>query len=205
MKYDTVIAFLRSGPFRINPPQKEGIEASLSPSPSAQAAKAIGGGGRRSDTGITLETEQAFDHLAKQLEAARQAEASEGVLPKSAVSAPLPAAPPGDPYLTRLVKLIPSEVLALYLSFKEVAASWLGIWAMICLVLVFIVRTVGTRQAGKQVQWGAVVIALVSFILWIYATGGYFLQIHLPASVPGIVSVAIGLWTFVLSYVYRGE
>ena len=116
---------------------------------------------------------------------------------------PLPSSP--DQYLARLVKLVPSEVVALYLAFKEVAATWLGIWATICLVLVVFVRAFGTNQQGKGIQWGAVVVAAVSYILWVYATGGYILQFHLPESAPGIISVAIGVWTFLIPYFYQGD
>lgn len=112
---------------------------------------------------------------------------------------------PGDQYLSRLVKLVPAEAVTLYLTFKEIAATWLGIWALVCLLVVVAVRTLGNRQSGKPIQIGAVVIATVSFVLWVYATGGYFLQIQPPASMPGIVSAGIGVWTFVVPYFYRGD
>jgi hypothetical protein len=51
-----------------------------------------------------------------------------------------------------LVKLIPAEVVALYLTFKEVASSWLSIWAWICLALVVLVRCFGTYNNAKSVQ-----------------------------------------------------
>jgi len=54
-------------------------------------------------------------------------------------------------------------------------------------------------------QIGAVLIATISFILWVYATHGYFPYLKLPASVPGLVSVLIGAWTFLLPYFYKGE
>lgn len=111
----------------------------------------------------------------------------------------------GDPYLSRLVKLVPAEVVALYLTFKEIASSWLGIWAMICLLLVVLVRTLGTRKTGNPIQILAVVIASISFVLWVYATDGYFLQIKLPPNVPGLVSVSIGVWTFVVPFLYKGD
>jgi hypothetical protein len=112
---------------------------------------------------------------------------------------------PGDPYLARLVLLVPSEVLALYLTFKETASSFLGTWAAICLALVIFVRTVGTHKAGKSIQLGSVLIATISFVLWIYATGGYLLSWKLPSNYPGVISIAIGVWTFVIPYWYKGD
>lgn len=111
----------------------------------------------------------------------------------------------GDLYLSRLVKLVPSEVVALYLTFKDTAVSWLGVWATICLGLVVLTRTLGSHEAGKRVQVGAVLVSMVSFTLWVYATDGYFLSVELPESPPGLISVAIGVWTFLIPLFYKGD
>lgn len=110
----------------------------------------------------------------------------------------------GTAYLTRLVTLIPSEVVALYLTFKEVASEFVGIWALICLGLVFVVRCAGARDKNGRVQIYGVGIACLSFVLWVYATGGSFPNLP-PPSTKGVVSVAIGVWTFLIPYLYRGE
>ena len=124
-------------------------------------------------------------------------------------TAPPPSAPGasngGNAYLARLVKLIPAEVVALYLTFKAAAATFLGIWSLICLGLVLLVRLLATKEDNKSPQLTAVVIAAVSFILWIYATGGYFLNFVVPAGKEGIVSVAIGVWTFIIPLFYKGD
>jgi hypothetical protein len=110
-----------------------------------------------------------------------------------------------DYYFQRLAKLVPTEVLALYLSFKEIANTWLGIWALICLALVIFVRTLGTMQSGKHVQVPSVLVASISFMLWVYATGGHILGLELPKQIPGIISVSVGVWTFVVPYLYKGD
>jgi hypothetical protein len=97
------------------------------------------------------------------------------------------------------------EVVALYLTFKETAATWLGVWSTICLGLVVLTRTLGTHEAGKRVQVGAVLVSMVSFTLWVYGTDGYLLSVELPASPPGIISVAIGVWTFLVPLFYKGD
>jgi len=109
-----------------------------------------------------------------------------------------------DEYLTRLIKLIPAEVLTLYLTFKESLTGFVGIWAVVCLGLVVFVRTIGTRQEGKPTQKPAVIIAAVSFILWIYATGGYFILKEFQPNA-GVISATIGVWTFVIPYFYNPE
>ena len=109
-----------------------------------------------------------------------------------------------DPWLTRLVKLVPSEVIAVYLAGAELAKTWLGIWAVICLGLVLVARTFGTKEPDKPVQWVGVVVAFVSFIIWVYATGGHFLDWKLPEN-RGIASIAVLLWTFLVPYFYKGD
>jgi hypothetical protein len=112
-----------------------------------------------------------------------------------------------DPYFARLVKLVPAEVLALFVTFKQAAVSFLGTWSLICLVLVVIVRTIGNKQAGKPIQWIAVAVATISFGLWVYATGGHLGALKLPnkPEAEAAVSIAIGVWTFVVPYFYKGD
>ncbi|MGO9116054.1 MAG: hypothetical protein ACLQPD_00390 [Desulfomonilaceae bacterium] len=110
----------------------------------------------------------------------------------------------GDVYFTRLVKLIPSEIVGLYLTFRETAASFLGIWAAICLILLLFIRTIGNSHKLESIQILAVSISSVSFILWVYAMGGDFLGIKFP-DIPGAIPVSIGVWTFVVPYIYKGD
>jgi hypothetical protein len=69
---------------------------------------------------------------------------------------------------------------------------------------VILVRTLGTRRDGQKIQWLVVLISSISFALWVYATGGNFLNIALP-STPGIISTAVGVWTFLIPYFYKGD
>jgi hypothetical protein len=121
------------------------------------------------------------------------------------------AAPPptsGDPYLTRLVKLVPAEVVTLYITFKTMAAGssmHLGGWVVVCFVLVVLARTIGTREPGRKIQWTAAFVAAVSFVLWVYSTGGYFPRLSLRPGDEPIVSIVIGVWTFVVPWFYKGD
>jgi len=131
-----------------------------------------------------------------------------------------------DPYLARLVKLVPAEVLAIYAAFKAyfVAAKgdaeltgWesLGTWGWICFFLVIGSRMWGTSQpetaeANPQpVQKAAVVIAAFSFVLWIYANNGGLLWADhwlkfLRSGEGKYGSIAIALWTFIIPWFYKG-
>jgi len=87
-----------------------------------------------------------------------------------------------DPWLTRLTKLIPAEVVGVYLTGKLIATEnhALPVWAALCLVLVIVVRAALTRDpmrgfSAKSIQWSAVAVSAVSFVIWVYAMGD-----HLP-------------------------
>ena len=106
-------------------------------------------------------------------------------------------------WMDRLIRLVPAEVVAVYLAGRGYATNWLGIWATVCLVLVFIVRIWGTNEPVKGVQWPAVGVAAVSFVIWVYAMGGNFLNLTLPD--PGIASAAVLVWTVVVPIFYKGD
>jgi hypothetical protein len=108
-------------------------------------------------------------------------------------------------YTDKLIKLIPAEVLSLYLAGKGflTTSQGIGIWALICLVLVIVVRMWGTKDTGTPVQWAAVVIAAISFVIWVYAVGDLFFNLKLPD--PGIASVAVLAWTFIVPRFYKGD
>ncbi len=106
-------------------------------------------------------------------------------------------------WMERLVKLIPSEVVAVYVAGKGYAISWLGIWSVVCLLLLLIVRIWGTNDPSKGVQWVTVGVSAVSFVIWVYAMGGQFLNIVLPD--PGIASAAVLVWTVLVPIIYKGD
>lgn len=112
---------------------------------------------------------------------------------------------PGDPFLTRLVKLIPAEVLAIYLAGIELSSNFPGIWSFVCLLLVVISRIWGTKENGMEIQWLAVFVSSVSFIIWVYAMGNYFFDWRLPDSNAAIASLAVLVWTFVVPHFYKGN
>ncbi len=108
-------------------------------------------------------------------------------------------------YMENLIKLIPAEVISLYLTgkgFFPPSQKGLWIWSLICLVLVIIVRIWGTREADKPVQWAAVVIPAISFVIWVYAVGGQFIKFDLPMPV---IPLAVLVWTFVVPKFYKGD
>jgi len=111
----------------------------------------------------------------------------------------------GDPWLARIVKLVPSEVIAVYLAGASAAKTWLGNWAFVCLILVVIARALGTKEGKQPVQWLGVIVSFISFIIWIYATGGFIFTWKLPANMEGLASIAVLVWTFLVPFFYKGD
>lgn len=116
--------------------------------------------------------------------------------------APAPAAEEEPPYLARLVLLAPAEVISFHALLKPAAVNFQPWFGLICLVLVFLVRMKATAVGGKP-EWRSVWISTGSFALWLYATGGSLPGLPPPADA-GIISVAVGVWTFVIPYIYTG-
>lgn len=109
---------------------------------------------------------------------------------------------PIDPWLARAVKLVPAEVVAVYLAGRPLAQeSYAGVWPLVCLALVVIVRAWGTADR-RGPQWVSVAVSTVSFVLWVYAMGGYFLAYHLDVN---IASLAVLVWTTLVPVLWRGE
>jgi hypothetical protein len=111
-------------------------------------------------------------------------------------------------YLGRLIKLIPAEVISLYLVGKgiiEKDQSWLLGWTIFCFLAVLVVRLYGTAEPkeNKPPQLLAVAIACVSYLVWVYSMGDVFTLLNLHSPKAGSLMV-LG-WSFVVPYFYKGD
>jgi hypothetical protein len=124
-----------------------------------------------------------------------------------------PAASPApeqaeSPYAERLLKLIPAEIVALYLfGIGAIPPGRVGAtaaWAATCQVLGVISRAFGTRDATQHLppQWPVVIISSVSFAIWIFTMPGP-LQ-GFGVSPPFVGSLVMAVWTFLVPYLYKG-
>jgi hypothetical protein len=71
----------------------------------------------------------------------------------------------------------------------------------VCLVLTVIVRAFGTSDR-RGPQWLSVAVSAVSFVLWVYATGGHFLSFEVDAN---LAALAVLVWTTLVPVFWRGE
>lgn len=127
-----------------------------------------------------------------------------------------PAAQPDySSYLDRLMKMVPTEVIGLYLVGSGIIPHdqplVLTLWALVCLAGVVAIRVWGTTDvaAGQPTDWMHVAISGVAFVIWVYtmgggpfATGGVFAAAHEQAPYAG--SLLVLAWTFFVPIFYKG-
>ena len=83
----------------------------------------------------------------------------------------------GDNYLSALLKLVPAEIITVYLATKDTASEHhaLTTWFLLCLLTCVIFRAYSNLpdKAGaalRDIQWRTVVVSAVAFFLWAFAT-----------------------------------
>lgn len=126
-------------------------------------------------------------------------------------------------YVDRLLKLIPAEVVALYLAGKVQISSRFAlgtptaagttapaaeqtawyIWTIFCLGALVLVRRWATsdRNAAVPPEWVAIFFTAISFLIWVYSFGDIFSRVlHIWDPLPATLLV-LG-WTFVTPYLY---
>jgi hypothetical protein len=116
---------------------------------------------------------------------------------------------PIQSYMERLVKLIPAEVVGLYLVGQGIIPPdekvALIVWSIVCLGLVILVRAHATGDHANNLspQWIAVGVSAISFVIWVYNMPGPFQAYQ--AAVPYIGSLAVLVWTFIVPFLYTGS
>lgn len=116
-------------------------------------------------------------------------------------------------YWDRLKNLIPAEVSAIYVAGIGVIPSGekigLLVWAIFCLgcTILFIAKATKTVEGKPEVilpiDWAHVIISTISFVIWVYALGGPFIELGIHISWIGTLLI-IG-WTFLIPYFYHGK
>lgn len=107
-------------------------------------------------------------------------------------------------YKDRLLKLIPSEIVAAYLVIEGLipsdapqagAVSLIASLILLVLIPFYLKRTMSVE---KPVQ---ILFTMVSFVVWVYAVGGPFDHYGLHTDYIG--SVILVLWTLLIPFFYK--
>ena len=112
-------------------------------------------------------------------------------------------------YLSSLLKMIPAEVVSLYVmgnaAIPDKQIIWQVIWSLVCLVGVIVVKALGTsdRDKGVSPDWIHVTISSIAFIIWVYISGGIFTSIGLY--VPFVGQLLVFAYTFFVPVLYKGQ
>lgn len=116
---------------------------------------------------------------------------------------------PIQSYMERLVKLIPAEVVGLYLVGQGMIPQnekvAIVVWSIVCLGLVVLIRAkaTGDRVNNLSPQWIAVLVSTISFVIWVYNMPGPFQVYHV--AIPYVGSLAVLVWTFIVPFLYQGS
>lgn len=109
-----------------------------------------------------------------------------------------------DKWMERLVKLIPGEIVPVYILIRGYGAgAWTEIiWPLIFLALTFAFRAFTTSEDGKGPQWLAASISSIAFVFWVYITGGNFFGLAVDIQ---IMSGLMLVFMLVISKWYKGD
>jgi len=111
-------------------------------------------------------------------------------------------------FLDRLMKLIPGDVIGIYLLGAGVipadAPFVLVGWAVLCLLLVFCLRAYGTADKRQHLppQWGVILLSMLAFLIWLYSIGGPFVAYGFY--VPYVGSLLVLAFAAFVPIFYRG-
>jgi hypothetical protein len=114
-------------------------------------------------------------------------------------------ADPPDGYIDRLLKYIPSEIIALYLGVQNVIPTQdkyysLSLWivSILTALIVPVYMYYMTREPKQPTPWSQILISSVAFPIWVFAIGGPFAKYDWYKAEHWIAAVIITFSTFLL-------
>lgn len=110
-----------------------------------------------------------------------------------------------DSYLDKLLKLIPSEIVAGYIAIYSIAQDHTNEETIILVssIALLILIPFILRFLQNVTKWGQIVFSMIAFVIWVYSLGGPFeaYGIHDPV----IGSVIIIFYTFLIPFAVKPE
>lgn len=99
-----------------------------------------------------------------------------------------------DTYLGKLVKLIPSDMVAAYLAIQGVIPKPQAKWGLtVVATLLLIIMPFYLKKMHKHETVKQIILTCLSFVIWLYVLGGPFTFFNVYE--PWLASVIMILWT----------
>jgi len=109
---------------------------------------------------------------------------------------------PAENYRDKLLKLIPSEIVAAYMVLMGIistqnlnSARW---WTLIISLVLLILTPFYLKRLERVTNNIQVAFCSLSFIVWVYSIGGEGPFAQWNAYNPGIASIVLILWTLIV-------
>jgi hypothetical protein len=109
--------------------------------------------------------------------------------------------PTGDINLSNILKLVPGDIVAVYLAGKGIVHSdvasiaWPTLLFWLCLLACVLLRFLVTKRAPGGVNWVLIIVTSVAFFVWAHAVNDVGPVIAgFNGSVAGIVAMLLGLF-----------
>ncbi|KAB8154292.1 hypothetical protein EZY14_007590 [Kordia sp. TARA_039_SRF] len=115
---------------------------------------------------------------------------------------------PFDGYFSRLIKLIPAEIVSIYILGQNLIPErdkevLLG-FTVICSILLVVIRYQATKEEEEsKTQWMAIIISLISFLIFVYSIGSLFELYDLKER--WIATLMMAFWVFIIPIIYKGD
>jgi hypothetical protein len=115
-------------------------------------------------------------------------------------------------YEEKLLKLIPAETVAVYLTLQGVLvsamaapaqAARLNMWLWIIFVVMLGLNSLYLRRVQNVTDPKQHVTMAAAFLVWVFTMGGPFRSLSFYE--PFMGSMALSLFTFVVPMIYRGQ
>ncbi len=104
-----------------------------------------------------------------------------------------------DDYLTKILKYIPAEVVALYVTLYNIAyAARADIPFTLIVWIIFGIGIIGTvlylLRVAKVNDWSQITVSTIAFVVWVFALGGPFS--HCAWYQPAYGALILPIYTF---------
>ncbi len=118
----------------------------------------------------------------------------------------VPSSEKEDDYVTKVIKYIPAEIVAAFVTVDGVLRSvqaipkfvgWMVFLVLLVLTPLYVWRV--TSDPAKPPATGQIVVATISFFLWVFALGGPFN--HLSWYLPAYGAIVLPIYTVLVPIV----